>query len=363
MFIQALIWEDAELTELKKAFVFDTNFILQNKRLDEVIKNLKENYTVYVTQVSVDERIAQQCRDLKVDFDEIEKFKQKSTHFAEIKYKKTYDEECEFLKKGIQERYKNTFGEYIIPFQKDEETFTEILNRANNKLPPFLNTKDASDKGLKDCLLWLSILKYFKKNGENDVIFVTDDKSAFRNHIDYLSAEFKEVTGKNIEFKPNTFYKELMSTEVGLKEDDEKEKPLPDVTEFRKKINNVIHKLCRVTIEDDWGEEYWEKTFILHRKVDGDYMRVIFEGLRKDIEDNVFKEYISAASIFNLDDRLASTLYLIEMDSIEAAYRLYEEVKEKYPAFREQFYSTAAEIFNNNYVNVLEGINDDDLPF
>lgn len=50
---------------MKTAFIFDTNFILQNSKLSEVVDNLKEDYNVYVTQVSVDERIAQQCRELK----------------------------------------------------------------------------------------------------------------------------------------------------------------------------------------------------------------------------------------------------------------------------------------------------------
>lgn len=52
----------------KKAFIFDTNFIIQNQQLDEVIDNLDESYSVYVTQVSIDERIAQNCRELKKQF-------------------------------------------------------------------------------------------------------------------------------------------------------------------------------------------------------------------------------------------------------------------------------------------------------
>lgn len=52
----------------KKAVIFDTNFIIQNQQLDEVIDNLDESYSVYVTQVSIDERIAQNCRELKKQF-------------------------------------------------------------------------------------------------------------------------------------------------------------------------------------------------------------------------------------------------------------------------------------------------------
>lgn len=42
----------------KKAFIFDTNFIIQNKNLEEVLDKVKEQFFVYVAQVSIDERIA-----------------------------------------------------------------------------------------------------------------------------------------------------------------------------------------------------------------------------------------------------------------------------------------------------------------
>ena len=44
---------------VKKAFVFDTNFMLENKNLAEVVTNIPDEYTIYVTQVSIDERISQ----------------------------------------------------------------------------------------------------------------------------------------------------------------------------------------------------------------------------------------------------------------------------------------------------------------
>ena len=68
--------------------MFDTNFIIQNSKLDEVVKNLKENYTVYVTQVSIDERISQQCRNLKAEFDEIENLKKELCVSQQLKLKK-----------------------------------------------------------------------------------------------------------------------------------------------------------------------------------------------------------------------------------------------------------------------------------
>ncbi|MBR3932840.1 MAG: DUF4935 domain-containing protein [Clostridia bacterium] len=345
----------------KKAFVFDTNFIVQVGKLDEVIENLKDNYTVYVTQVSIDERIAQQCRELKEDFDELEKCKQKFIHFAEINFKKTYEEEREFYHIALQEKYEKEFGDHIIPFSRDGKTFSAVIERANKKLPPFSNAKNASDKGFKDYLLWLSMMEYFKANGESMVVFVTDDNSAFRNHTEFLSNEFREITGKNIDFKTNAFYKELMSLGNVVKENKEKE-ILPDVSQFREKIRDVLLDLCGGYEENYFGEPYWEKTFTSNQRVDGAYMKVIFEGLCEDIKKHIFDTYVNAEDILDLDGRLTNGSIMISMMSIESAHRLHNEVKEKYPDYIEQFYFTAAEIFNRNYVEP-PAEEDDDLPF
>ena len=68
----------------KKAFVFDTNFIVQNKKLTDVIDKLKDSYNLYVTQLSIDERIAQQVRERNVVYDEAEKLSRVTTLFQTV---------------------------------------------------------------------------------------------------------------------------------------------------------------------------------------------------------------------------------------------------------------------------------------
>ncbi len=349
------------MTDDKKAFVFDTNFIIQIGNLDDVIENLKDDYIVYVTQVSIDERIAQQCRDLKENFDELEKCKQKFIHFAEINLKKSYKEESEFYRTAIQEKYKKRFGEHIIPFSKTGEMFTAIIERANKKLPPFSNAKNASDKGFKDCMLWLSMLEYFKTTSESIVVFVTDDNSAFGNHTEYLSNEFREITGKTIDFKTNSFYKDLKKLD-NIEQENVEIETLPDVTQFREKLRTILHDLCGSYEENSFGDYCWERSFTLNQHVDAMYMKVIFEGLYDDIKKHIFDTYVYAEDIFDLDGRLTNGPIMIPIIAIESAYLLHKEAKEKYSTYIEQFYFTAAEIFNENYVQPL--INeDDDLPF
>lgn len=353
----------------KKAFVFDTNFIIQNQNLDEALDKLKEKFSVYITQVSIDERIAQNCRDLKAQFDEAEKCKVKFIHFATISFKKTYEEESEFYQKGMQTKYENYFGDNIIPFTKGGETLTTIIDRANRRLPPFSAAKDASDKGFKDCLLWLSMLAYFKDNGEDDLIFVTDDKSAFRNNTEYLQKEFHEVTGKTIEIHPNNYYKELLKQpEKPTPESNPEKKPeeLPNLDTFREEVEEAVEGLRGVDWENYFGDPQWSQTFTTSVPFDKDYTKTFFAGLRSDIADHIFEKSVPASKLLDFDGRVIDCDTEIPMQNLEKALRIYQAVLSNYSQYSEQFFEAATKILNRNYKAppaLPLDVSDDDLPF
>lgn len=353
----------------KKAFVFDTNFIIQNQNLDEALDKLKEKFSVYITQVSIDERIAQNCRDLKAQFDEAEKCKVKFIHFATISFKKTYEEESESYQKGMQTKYENYFGDNIIPFTKGGETLTTIIDRANRRLPPFSAAKDASDKGFKDCLLWLSMLAYFKDNGEDDVIFVTDDKSAFRNNTEYLQKEFHEVTGKTIEIHPNNYYKELLKQpEKPTPESNPEKKPeeLPNLDTFREEVEEAVEGLRGVDWENYFGDPQWSQTFTTSVPFDKDYTKTFFAGLRSDIADHIFEKSVPASKLLDFDGRVIDCDTEIPMQNLEKALRIYQAVLSNYSQYSEQFFEAATKILNRNYKAppaLPLDVSDDDLPF
>lgn len=346
----------------KKAFVFDTNFIIQNKELDEALNKLKEKFTVYITQVSIDERIAQECRDVQKDFDEAERCKKKFIHFATIEFKKSFEEECEFYETGMQAKYEEYFGDKVIPLKKDGEVLSTVIDRANKRIPPFSSAKDASDKGFKDCLLWISLLEYFKSNGDSEVVFVTDD-GGFKNNVEFLCEEFNKNTGKTIVIKPNSYYNELLELEKGeppVKTSD----VLPDFSKIRQEIEEVIDALRWNVSEDYFGNENWYNTFVLQKEVDSSYMEIVFTGLKNTINEHIFESSIPAFRVLDLDGRLADDKS-IPMKNVEATVRLYEDVLKKYPDYIEQFYNAAAVIINRSYkapINAFEDV-DDDLPF
>lgn len=354
----------------KKAFVFDTNFIIQNRELDEALDKLKEQFSVYIAQVSIDERIAQNCRELRSKFDEAEQCKAKFIHFATIEFKKTYEEESEFYKTGIQTKYEEYFGTNIIPFQKDGETLTAIIDRANKRQPPFSAAKDASDKGFKDCLLWLSILDYFKNCGEETVVFVTDDKSAFGNHREALTDEFNKETGKTIEIHPNSYYKELLK-QIQTPEPQEESKPvseteeLPNLESFRTEVEDVVEALCCIEYENYFGDPQWAQTFTTSVPFDKDYAKTFFAGLRSDISSHIFETSVPASKVLDFDGRVTDADAEIPIKNLENALAIYQRVLSNYSKYSEQFFEVAAKILNRNYVEpkVFTDINDDDLPF
>ena len=344
----------------KKAFVFDTNFIIENKKLGEVIENLKENFVVYVSQVSIEERISQQYLDIQAKYEDLYKLKEDYKFIATIKASATLEEIEKSLKKGVQKSYCNLFGNKIIPFQKDSDIFNKIWARVLKKIPPFSNEPKASDKGFKDALMWLSILEFFKHSGEEKILFITNDKG-FINNKDFLCKEFHEITGKTIDIKENSYYKTLIATEV-IEIPEKNIEKLPDVQFLRTQIYNIINAVCYSTDEDSWGREFEVRNFYIIEKIDADYVKQIFENLKEKISTNLFKQSVPATEILSFDYRFINENN-ISMIALENALKLYEDIKKDLSNYLEQFYSAVADIINFHYIAPPTSDFSEDIPF
>lgn len=267
-----------------------------------------------------------------------------------ITFKKTYEDESESYKKKIQKKYEDYFGDHIIPFTKDGEMLVNIIERANQKKPPFSDATNASDKGFKDCLLWFSMLDYFKDNGENEVVFITGDKAGFGNHSDLLQKEFNKVTGKTIEIHPNTYCKELLEQSKEVESISKREiKEIPNLVFFRDEVEEAVSAL----LEEDWDDySYYsqrESTFTTFVPFDKEYVKKIFERMYEVIVEHLFEKSISASMIFDFDGRISDCGIEISMQKIEKVFKLYQEVQKNYPQYSDQFFEVVAKILNRNY--------------
>jgi len=343
----------------KKAFVFDTNFILENINLAEVVNNIPDEYTIYVTQVSINERISQKYLASKRKYDNLAALAKEYKGIAKIEVRTPFNTASKRDREFTQKGYVDLFGENIIPYNQIESLFQQVLDRVYKKIPPFLSADNASDKGFKDTLIWLSLLDYFKENGEAEVVFVTNDKG-FLNNAEVLSQEFHEVTGKEISIKENSFYNALLCPSEAAKAGSVIAHPLPDITQLRTRINDAIYALCGVAVEDYWGQPEWNRTFTLTQKFEATYIELVFLHLHDLLAANIFETSLRASMLFELNDHVVD-INPVPMHALEEALSVFEEVQRALPEFLDQFYTTATSILNSNYVEQQKL--DDDIPF
>ena len=353
-----------------RAIVFDTNFVIQHKDLFKVVEALSSSFSVYITQVTVRERISQECYNNKQRFEKIEQIQNELSPFATVQSSKTLDEIDALFAEGMQKKYKDLFKDHLIELPKDEgQILSEVITRACDKTPPFI--RDASDKGFKDALIWLSILEYFKSAGESDLFFLSDDNGFVKNQA-YLSREFREVTGKNIVFHPNSFYidfiakKEQTESEDESVECDKKSRP-KNIEELRDKVAEIVADMCWVERTTFYGDEDWVKTFSTDKKMDAAYVRAVFDGLEKVISANLFESEIPASEVLERDNRITNGRCGIPMYTLERAAELFNNVKKSMPEYTNQFCSAVATVLNRNYeepVNLRRYIDgNEELPF
>lgn len=350
----------------KPAIVFDTNFIISHiNELHRIRQQLSETYDVFVTDISIQERISQKYLELKKKYDEITTFARKYSSVATVSVKMPFERKIEIEKEHTETGYKREFGDNIIPFVPNKDTLFAVMDRVHKKVPPFQTADNSSDKGFKDTLLWLSLLDYFKDTGGDCVIFVTDDKG-FRNNAEALCEEFYEATGKRIEIQDNGFYSSIISTSVegdSSTTEPKKPHPLPDVSLLREKIHEIIESLCGFNGYDGWNER-WYDTFTLNSRVSLEDIEIMFANLRKTIEDNLFETDIPASILLSLEDNIVNEAP-IPITSLQNALLLYEDIESKMSDYLPQFFSATMNIINTRYKEpqIDTDIDDDDLPF
>ena len=194
------------------------------------------------------------------------------------------------------------------------------------------------------------------------LFFISDDKG-FKNHAKVLSDEFFAVTGKKIEIKDNTYYRQLIEVKPEVKEPSKPELP-PDIDQLRDEIHSVIGNLCSTVAESYYGDSWEEATFTISEKFDVPYIEAVFKELQSIVLAHLFDQGISALELFGENGRISNGKVDIPISALESAVHLHDKFCQKYPDYMQQFYSTAANILNQNYRKpFIEVDNDEELPF
>lgn len=367
----------------KTAIVFDTNTIykLYNQLEDIVSKVINNNYYFpYIPQLVIYEYKKKFAREFKSNTKGImNKFKP----YIEYKDKKNIDDILQDIQCDIQSNLELLFETRIIKYDESSNTFKSIINRALEKIPPFSddNEKAKSDKGFKDTIIWLSVIEYFKNQGENNVIFISDDKVFVNNSI--LVNEFKSHTNKNITIKTNEEFLKMIAYEnnkraenIALKNNDldfEHDVEINNISDeelarLREYIEHIIYEVCFISTGYNFE---MDNTFTLISKIDASYVKNMLINLENNYKNHILENNVAITEMVG-NDEIIQDNYDIAINLYNELLHLYKNIKQDYPSLLPQFYKVVAKLINQycyreprNYddnVNV-DMSSDEDVPF
>ena len=354
-----------EPLKIKTAIVFDTNFIIEHLRdLEETLNKIPDEYDVYVTMISIEERISQRYLEQVSIYEKIKKFAQDNASYVSVKLRKTFEDRTETNKTIMLDSYRKVLGDNIIQYNPTENMFSEIIDRVYKKIPPFINVENASDKGFKDTLLWLSLLCFFKETQDyKEVIFISNDK-VFINYSDKLKEEFSNRTGKVIEINDNNYYNVILGGSTPLENIEppcQRELSSTEKNELRERISLTINNICNDYDYDQWGELITNKTFSLNSKITPQEVQEVLDGLEAVVNLHVFDKQLDASNIFS-PTVIVNNFINIPMENVEHLLELFNDIKSKYSEYMPQFLNTACKIINdNNYEE--PNASEDIIPF
>jgi len=286
----------------KVLVVFDTNLLLQNdskydyyndvnlggefhKLVEEFIPqhHLSNNVIIGIPQITIEEIKQQKYEKFE------NKFKSLSDTFNLIKNLTNLSEIETLEPKNYKEILSNNVDSYIenikdnrnaivLNYPKDNH-LNRIIFRAVKRQTPFLRTKNESDKGFKDVVLWHSILDYEKINDFKKVILFSNDGGFDLNCVDEMKSlhdcDFEIIkVSKKLRDDLLAIYPKSIRDKIKIRS--KVETPY-----FKENINNFLYAFC---------EEYEHLSYI---SVD-DYF---IDGKYVENDDNTFIELTLKVSL------------------------------------------------------------------
>jgi len=186
------------------AIIVDTNVFTPSKNktrdlselpLDQYYKilktlelnDLKYEIDILFPEIVLLELISHHKNRMYNDLEQLMKINKEFTNFENIQIEGYGDFDVEKYCEELKEKYFKELKIINIPSQKDK-LFESILGMSLDKKPPFINGK--SDKGFKDSILFLSLLKFAETKIYDKYLLFTDDKG-FNKNKKKLESQFK----------------------------------------------------------------------------------------------------------------------------------------------------------------------------
>lgn len=305
---------------MKKALILDTNFIIENrKELESLKEKLSEVAEIFIPKIVIDEIKSQKSRQLEDGYNKINELLLQFKYYFSYTENFKLNEAKKFREEGIEKYLKKYCDNNIIEY--DNKMFEDIVNRALYRIAPFINDINSSDKGFKDALLWCSILRNKKLQKFKDCILVSSDKNAFLKNEKKLIEEYYNTTKKQLKILNNNINGLLEY--FGIKNVETKKqnvlsfKQIDNFDQLKESLTKNIEELIYYKEYDLFDDtEYLEKTFTIHQKVNEKDIINFFECLTVYIEEHIFFDTIDVTEIFNKIGISSKNHYNIKLQTL-----------------------------------------------
>lgn len=220
---------------MEKIVIVDTNFLVSNMGNNRNnIKEIEEKgLLVYIPELVKDEFINIQLRKVEEVYNKLENLGSLK-EVINLKYTKK-----ELVKEEMEKAYNRIFNANfdgkIIQYNKSN-MLDRVLERNKQKMPPFYNESNSSDKGFKDTIILLSIMDFISDyKNETEFYFVTSD-NGFIKYKNEIESELFYKCAKNVTIiegkDKSNIYKKL-----NINNTEEKEKNNPENIFSKNEIN------------------------------------------------------------------------------------------------------------------------------
>ena len=330
---------------MKRAIILDTNFILENKKLlIEFKKAINDSVDIFIPRIVVDEVMSQKARETENKYNMIKKLIEENNKYFKFEENFKIDDVIIERKKGIEKFLVSYCNKNIIEY--DKNLFSEILDRALYKKPPFVRDENSSDKGFKDAILWCSMLKSKKLSEYDEVLLVSNDKRAFLNKRDELSKEFNLILGKDIKIVNNTISEIYIDLGIiknsSISESEENDTVISEDDTIN--FSNIKSELTKHMDEVIYTEIYnsyngcteHQNNFTIYQKINEDDTKRFFAELPKYIQEHIFFDLVDITELLNkigISSRYTNSVPLISLKKINEIHNKIKNNDELYKPF------------------------------
>lgn len=370
---------------MKRLITFDTMILRELRtpnKISEMLSKVERDGTICLTQLVLDEFVEFYKSILLTETIHHSYILQSVYEDLDITFLRNEAKSGERIRKIISDFFNNQ----IITHKNID--LEDIYTRALQKIPPF--TKQQSDKGLKDTMLWLSLLNHDLSEFD-EIVLVSKDNSFIQN-TRTLTAEFESHVSKSLKiFDSLTQYYEYLSdskTEQKMPIIPNETKNQSSITidntnvlrtvenyrqlaKYRVSLKDTIDNLIFVEVDNPYGNYSVYHAIQIYSQLKVDSFESFFVHLDSVVNKNILSNDVNPYELFSiyLDENDVKVNSSISNDNVINLLELLAKFRNELPEYLESFIEAIVNQINKQCLITRPSEEDyfnyslDDLPF